>query len=353
MFRPVRTLAVLLPAAVLLLCGPAMARESYVQDGAHMLNASTIDDVNSKVGAFNAQTGKEVLVVTVPSLDGTPINDAVERSFAQNQVNGVLIFLAKDEKQGRIVGDKAARSFFPQGTFQNIYDGMRGYLRSGDYDGAVKTGVGLTLDQYRSHQGALNRSAAAIPAGVSVPAQRVAEAPAKQSFGGIGLFWLFVLLIVGFFVIRGIFRAMSGPRQAPPGYGGPLPGPGPMPGPGFGGYGPGYPQQGGGMGGGFLSGMLGGLGGAFLGNELFGRRNEGGGMLGGADTSQAGMAPGLGQDASGWQSDAGQIDTSNMGGGAFGDAGGGGWGDAGGGGGGWGDSGGGGDFGGGGGDGGW
>jgi uncharacterized membrane protein YgcG len=346
---PVRVLAAVLPALLLLVSAPASARESYVQDGAHMLSQATIDDINAKVGAFNAQTGKEVVVVTVASLGSTPINDAVERSFAENQVNGVLIFLAKDEKQGRIVGDKAARAFFPQGTYQNIYDAMRGYLRTGDYDGAVKTGVNLSLDQYRSHQSSLNRAGgAALGAAVQAPVSS-AEQPRKSSVGGSSLIWLLVFLVIGFFVIRAIFRAISGPRQAPPGYGGPLPGPGPMPGPGFGGYGPGYGQQGGGMGGGFLSGMLGGLGGAFLGNELFGRRNDGGGMFGGGESQQAGMIPGTGQDASGWQPDAGQIDTGNMGGGTFGDSGGGGWGDAGGG---WGDSGGG-DSGGGGGDGGW
>jgi uncharacterized protein len=308
-------------AAVALAAAPAFARESYVDDGANMIGASAISQINSEVGAFNARTGKEVVVVTVPSLNGATLQDAAEKTFAAKQVNGVLIFLAKSERQGGVMGDKAAKAFFPPGTFQNIYDGMRGYLRSGDVDDAVKTGVNLTLDQYRSHEGALSRrQAAALP--VTAPkaaALPLPEEPKKSSFGGIGLFWFLVLLVVGFFVIRAIFRAMSGPRQVPPGYQGPMPGPGgPMPGPGYG-YGPGYgqPPMGGG-GGGFMSGLLGGLGGAFIGNQLFGRRDEGGGFTNTASTF-GGDQPAA--DASGWQSDAGQADTGSFGGGGWGDSG--------------------------------
>ena len=71
--------------------------------------------------------------------------------------------------------------------------------------------------------------------------------------------------------------------------------------------------------------MLGGLGGAFLGNELFGNRGGGGNVVGGDGGSYAGTGvdPGTSADASGWQSDAGQIDTSSGGGGSWGDSGGG------------------------------
>jgi hypothetical protein len=77
-------------------------------------------------------------------------------------------------------------------------------------------------------------------------------------------------------------------------------------------------------GGGFWSGLLGGLGGAFLGNELFGNRNNFGGGEGGGYGSAGVNDPGQSADASGWQSDAGQADTSNAGGGGWGDSGGGG-----------------------------
>jgi uncharacterized protein len=76
-------------------------------------------------------------------------------------------------------------------------------------------------------------------------------------------------------------------------------------------------------GGGFWSGLLGGLGGAWLGNELFGGRRDYGGDGGSSWAGTGGVDPGTSADASGWQSDAGQIDTSNVGSAGWGDSGGG------------------------------
>ena len=131
----------------------------------------------------------------------------------------------------------------------------------------------------------------------------------------MGWIWWIIILAVIFFVIRGIFRAMSGPRMMPPGYGG---------GPGYGG--PGY--GGGGTAAAWRRRRL-------LERparrprrrvprqravrrqpELRRRRDVAGD--GGAST----RAPAA--DAGGWQSDAGQIDTSNVGGASWGDSGGGG-----------------------------
>jgi uncharacterized membrane protein YgcG len=287
---------------------PAFARDSYVDDGAQLFGAATVASLNREIADFSGQTGKEIVVVTVPSLNGQTLNAAAEDTFAKQQVNGVLFFFAKAEKQDIVVGDTASHAFFPSGTFENIHDAMRGYLRSGDFDQAISTGVNLVLDQYRGHERA---------APVSYPArmQTVAYGNSRSSSqgGAMSLIWLAIILFAGFIIIRGIFRALSGPRMMPPGVPGAPGAPGPMPGPGYG-YG-GY-----GGGGGFFSGLLGGLGGAWLGNELF----SGGRQFGGGDVGQAGFGnTGAGGDASGWQADPGQADIGGAGGGSWGDAGGG------------------------------
>ncbi len=292
---------------------PAFARDSYVMDGASMFSVATVSALNGKIGDFNRQTGKEVVVVTVPSLNGRTGPDAAERAFAQNQVNGVMIFLAKAEKVDYIVPDRAAARFFPSGETQSIRDAMRGYFRSGDFDQGITTGVNLVLGQYRGHIGSLRKTSEA-PAGSTVPTTTTARS------GGFSMSWIWLILIAvaAFLIIRALFRAMAGPRMYPPGYGGPgAPGYGGPGGPGYGG------GMGGGMGGGsFWSGLLGGLGGAFIGNELFGNR----GGLGGGEVGSAGVIPGdagASGDAQGWQSDAGQADMGNASGGGWGDSGGG------------------------------
>ncbi len=285
--------------------GPASARDSYVLDGGGFFAPATVSSLNDKIASFNRATGKEVVVVTVPSLNGETAQAAAEKAFAQQQVNGVMIFLAKTEKKDGIIGDRASRAYFPSGSFASIRAAMRGYFRQGDYDTGILTGVDLVLNDYRGHQSSL---------GGAARQRELAPTARSSSFGGgMSLFWLILILIAGFLVIRAIFRAMSRPRMMPPGYGGQ---PGYGPGPGYG-SGMGGGMMGGGGGGSFFSGLLGGLGGAFLGNELFGR----GGGFGGGYGDQSGMVggdPGMqgGGDASGWQSDPGQAD---MGGSSFGD----------------------------------
>ena len=310
---------------------PAGAAQ-WVQDGAGLFSPATVSSLTSQLDDFNRQTGKQIYVITVASLNGQTIDASAERAFAQNQVNGVMFYIAKNEHQLGIYPDRASRQWFPSGTLANVRSVMLPYFKNGDYDQGIKTGVNLVLDTYRSHLGSLKRTSSAagtVPAVQTAPVQRAET-------GGFSMSWIWWLLILlaGFLILRAIFRAMAGPRIYPPGYGGPMQG-GPMGGAPMGGpgYGPGYGGPMGGGGGGFWSGLLGGLGGAFIGNELFGR----GGAFGGGGTTEAnvidpGAAAGTPVDNSGWQNDAGQIDMGNSSSGDFGGGGGGGWGDSGGGG---------------------
>ena len=142
---------VALVALVVSFALPAFARSSYVQDDAHLFSPATVSSLNSTIGAFSSQTGKEVVVVTVPSLDGATPQAAAEKAFAQQNVNGVLVYLSKAEKKQGVIPDRAAAAFFPSGEIDTIRRAMRGYFRTGDYDTGITTGVNLILDQYRSH----------------------------------------------------------------------------------------------------------------------------------------------------------------------------------------------------------
>lgn len=298
--------------AVLALAVPAAARQ-FVQDDAGMFGASTIDSLNTRLSNFNAQTGKEVVVLTVPSVSGSDVQTAAHNAFSQRNVNGVLIFIDKGDRRWEIVPDNAGvqAGWFTSSTTQNIGNAMQAQFKAGDFDGGITTAVNGVLDIYRSHLSSLRGASAPVAASRAYPQ----AASAQRSGGGISVFWWIIIALIGFFIIRAIMRAMMGPRY----YGGYGAGAAP-PGAGYGGYGPGY-GYGGFGGGGFFSGLLGGLGGAWLGNELF----RGGGMFGGGggvDPSGGGAA-GAPVDAGGWASDAGQA---GMGGASGGDWSGGGFG---------------------------
>jgi uncharacterized membrane protein YgcG len=327
--------------------GAAVARDQYVVDNANLFSPAAVSATNARIADFASQTGKEVFVYTTPSLDGTDVDAAAERVYAQQQVNGVMIFISKSPKKIGVYVDRASRTFFPAGSTTAIRDAIAANFNAGNFDAGLQNGVSLSMNMYRSHVPAARNGALA-----PVPVQR----PAPVTRGGFSMGWIFLFLIiaVGFLVVRAVIRALFAPRVTGPvsgGYGpaagaGPMPGPGYGPGYGYGGYGPGW-----GGGGGFWSGLLGGLGGAWLGNELFGQHNMGGNIgsagFGGPGTDQ-GAGFGGAPDASGFQSDPGQIDLGNSASGDWGGGGdSGGWGASGGG---FGDmGGGGGDFGGGGG----
>ncbi len=316
---------------------PAAAATSFVQDGAAMFSPGTVAQLNNTIANFNAQTGKQVVVVTVPSLGGDTLQDAAQKVFSQQQVNGVLIFVAKDDRKDIIVPGRATAAFFPAETTRSIRESMESQFRDGDYDGGITTAVNGVLDIFRAHLSSAPNANSGNRA-YNYPATTSRGYVRQNSGVHISMFWWIVIIIGGFMIVRSIMRASSGPRYYG---GGPGVGPGgaPMGGPGYGGYGPGYY----GGGGGFWSGLLGGLGGAFLGNELFG--NRGGTNIvdpGAGNVVQGDQGGGWGGgDASGWGNDAGQADMGSSSAGDWSGGGFGGGGDSGGGFGGGGDSGGG------------
>ena len=213
--------------------------------------------------------------MTTPSLGGATLQDAAASAFSQQNVNGVLIFVARDDRRDIIVPDRAgARAgWFTPEALRSIRTAMESQFKSENYDAGVTGAVDAILNIYRAHLGSLRQSG---PSGAALPAQQNAQS------GGIhiSMFWWIIIAIVGFLLLRSILRAMSAPRYG--GTPGAQPGGVPPAGPG---YGPGYGYGGLGGGGSFWSGLLGGLGGAWLGNELF--RGGGGGFA----PTQAGQLP--------------------------------------------------------------
>jgi uncharacterized membrane protein YgcG len=313
--------AVALALAGLAWASPAQARD-FVQDQAGMFSAGTVASLNQRISNFNAATGKEIVVMTVPSLGGSTLQAAAQNAFVQQSVNGVLIFIAKDDRKDIIVPDRAGRQagWFTPDVTAGIRQQMESQFKNEAYDAGITGAVDNILAIYRQHVSGARRGGAA---GATAGSGSQVSMPGFQGVH-ISMFWWIIIAIVGFFILRSIIRAISGPRYYPGG-GMMPPGGGMMPPGGMygGGYGPGMY---GGGGGGFFSGLLGGLGGAWLGNELFGNR---GGGFGGGDSGVAGG--GVDPNAAGWANDAGQADMSgasggDWGGGGFGDAGGGGFG---------------------------
>lgn len=283
---------------------PAFAKD-FVQDNAQMFSAGTVSQLNTRISNFNRDTGKEIVVVTVPSAPNGDVRTSAENTFAQQSVNGVLIYVDKGDRRDYVIPDRAAvqAGWWSPQTSASIVAAMGQQFRAGNFDVGITGAVNSVFDVYRSHV----NSRGTQPA-------RTSYAQQTQSGGvHIGMFWWIIIALFAFFIIRSLLRARAGAYYGG-GYGGPgYGGPG-GPGSGYGGpgYGPGYGGYGYG-GGGFWSGLLGGLGGAWLGNELFGQHNYGG-MQSGFDPNTQQMPT----DGGGWQADPGQADMSGGAGGGWG-----------------------------------
>jgi uncharacterized membrane protein len=71
------------------------------------------------------------------------------------QRNGVLIYIAKDDRQFAIWADKGINSVVPEGYWESTIDLMRSYMKAGQYAEAVIKGinmVGVKLKKYFPYQ---------------------------------------------------------------------------------------------------------------------------------------------------------------------------------------------------------
>ena len=93
--------------------------------------------------SFNAQTGKEIVVVTTPSLNGAALQQAAAKAFSQANVNGVLIFIARDDRRDIIVPDHAGvqAGWFPPDTLREVRTAMEEQFRAENYDAGITGAV--------------------------------------------------------------------------------------------------------------------------------------------------------------------------------------------------------------------
>lgn len=79
-----------------------------VVDAAHILDAATIASLDARLAAQEAKATDQVVVATVPSLQGTSVEDYANRLFRAWQLgqakknNGVLLLVAPNERKVRI-----------------------------------------------------------------------------------------------------------------------------------------------------------------------------------------------------------------------------------------------------------
>ncbi|MGI6199974.1 MAG: TPM domain-containing protein [Christensenellales bacterium] len=180
---------------------PSPSTQFYVYDGADVLSADTQRHIVSVASQVAEQTGAQVVVATVPTLNGAALEDyslAMLRGWGIGDArknNGVLILLSTGDRVSRIEVGYGLEGALPDGKTGRIQDDyMLPAFRQNDFDTGLRQGFDAVVEQV------CQEYEIAVPEGV-------AHLPVAQDGGGRANPFkplLIVLAIVGFFLLDGL-----------------------------------------------------------------------------------------------------------------------------------------------------
>lgn len=130
---------------------PQAGTNIYVQDYADVISPASEKIIYSLGRELDAKTTAQVAVLTVPTLDGEPIESYalnVLRSWgigSKDKNNGVLIVVATQDRQSRIEVGYGLEGALPDGLTGRIQDqAMLPFFREGQYDKGIVNGYAAT-----------------------------------------------------------------------------------------------------------------------------------------------------------------------------------------------------------------
>ena len=136
---------------VLLLCASAgwavdwtaYKPEGYVSDFAQVIDPASRSQLEQYCGMVESSTHVQIALVTVPSLEGEPIQDvayALARAWGVGRKganDGVLLLLAIQDRRSRLEVGSGLESVLPNSRAGGILAEMRPALRQGNYGDAL------------------------------------------------------------------------------------------------------------------------------------------------------------------------------------------------------------------------
>ncbi len=163
-----------------------------VNDLAALLNDAAKQRLEQKLAEIERTTGAQVVVLTVPSLEGENLEEYSHRVAStwklgqKEKDNGVLFLIARDDRKMRLEVGYGLEAVLPDLASRRILDNLvRPRFRDGDFEGGIEAGADAIAKNLR---------------GESLPP----EALADQSHEEIP-WWLALILGVAFITVIGTF----------------------------------------------------------------------------------------------------------------------------------------------------
>lgn len=141
-------------AALLLLCAcslpavdwKALKPQGYVSDFAGVIDAESKRQLEAYGGIVERSTGAQMAFVTIPSLEGEPVEDVANTIFrawgigAKGKDEGILLLLAIQDRKSRVEVGYGLEPILPDGFVGGVLREMRPALREQHYGEAMMAG---------------------------------------------------------------------------------------------------------------------------------------------------------------------------------------------------------------------
>lgn len=201
---PVFGAALLLAWAACLAAVPAAAKEipylsGRVVDEAGLLPPDRTAALEEELRRFEEETGAQVVVLTVESLEGEVLEDyslRVAETWGigrEAEDDGVLLLVARDDRQLRIeVGYGLEGELTDLEAGRIVRNVIVPRFKAGDYAGGIEAGVGSILGTVRGEPGAVPEDPAHLPG-------------EELDLVGRGLMGLIFFVVVGTFSMLALF----------------------------------------------------------------------------------------------------------------------------------------------------
>src|SRR5579859_4462998 len=117
--------------------------QGYVSDFAHVIDPATKDRLETYCGIVERSTGAQIALVTVPSLEGEPVEDVANTIFRawgvgqKGKNEGIMLLLAVGDRKSRLEVGYGLEPILPDGLDGSILREMTPALRQAQYGEAM------------------------------------------------------------------------------------------------------------------------------------------------------------------------------------------------------------------------
>ena len=126
--------------------------KNYVTDLTKTLSNSELYTLNSTLKNFDDSTSNQIVFLMISALNGASLEDFTYQTATKNQIgskknnNGVLFFVAKDDRKMRIEVGYGLEGTLPDALASSILrNEVRPYFKQGDYYSGIAAGINAIL----------------------------------------------------------------------------------------------------------------------------------------------------------------------------------------------------------------